>query len=80
MYYKYDYDIRKIFDDVLGENMFYSLDNTIDDKEMLRLATEFLRFSRDRLGSDLSDDKIFEEYIKLNVVIEMLEKIIENYV
>ena len=67
MYYKYDYDIRKTFDDVLGENMFYSLDNTIDDKEMLRLATELLRFSRDRLDGDLDNDNIFEEYIKLNV-------------
>ena len=77
---KYDYDIRKVFNDVLGKDTFFSLDNTIDDKEMLRLATELLRFSRDRLDGDLDNDNIFEEYIKLNIIIEMLEKIIDNYV
>lgn len=77
--YNWDYDIRKTFDSYLGEDMFFSLDNIISDYDLLRLATEFLRFAMERLDSDLSDDKIFEEYNKIGAIINQLEDIIKNY-
>ncbi len=77
---EYDYDIRETFNNYLGKDMLFNLDNIINDYEMLRLATEFLRIARDRLNSDLKDNKIYEEYTKINVIIKELEEIIKNYV
>ena len=76
---KYDYDIRNTFDNIVGKDMFFNLDNAISDYDLIRLATELIRFEKDRLASDLSYDKIYEEYIRLDVIIKQLENIIENY-
>ena len=76
----YDFYIRKVFNDILGKDSLWNLDNEINDYEILRLATEFLRLSAKRLDNDLKDAKINEEYIKLKFIIEQLENIIKNYV
>jgi len=76
----YDIDIEKTFNDILGENMLQNLCNEINDFDMLRLAIELLRFATARLDSDLNDKKINEEYIKLNFIIEQLERIKNTYV
>lgn len=77
---KYDYDIRNTFDDIMGKDMFFTLDNTISDYDLIRLATELLRFESDRLDSDLNDEKILNEYNKINNIVKELEDIINNYV
>lgn len=77
---KYDYDIRKVFDDTLGEDAIYHLCDSVNDKEILRIATELLRDATERLGNDLDNDAIENEYNKLTTIILMLQEIIENYV
>lgn len=76
----YDYDIRKTFDEILGKDMLGNLCENISDYDELRLAVEILRLATQRLDSDLNNEKINEEYIKLRFIIEQLERIIENYV
>jgi len=76
----YDYDIRKIFEEILGKDTLGNLCENINDYDMLRLSVELLRFATQRLSSDLNDNKINEEYIKLKFIIENLENIINNYV
>ena len=76
----YDYKIREIFNDILGQDSLWHLDNEISDYDITRLATELLRISAKRLDSDLNDTRINEEYIKLKFIIEQLENIIKNYV
>ena len=76
----YDNDIRKTFNDILGEDSWFALLESINDFDLLRLSVEFLRKSTDRLDNDLDNKEINEEYIKLKFIIEQLEKIIRNYV
>lgn len=76
----YDYDIRKTFDDILGKDMLANLCDNINDFDELRLAVEILRYATERLNSDLDDEKINTEYMKLRFIIEQLENIVENYV
>lgn len=76
----YDYDIRKTFDEILGKDMLGNLCENISDYDELRLAVEILKLATQRLDSDLNNEKINEEYIKLRFIIEQLERIIENYV
>lgn len=76
----YDFDIRKVFNDILGQDSLWNINNEISDYDILRLATEFLRLSADRLSSDLDNKAINEEYIKLKFIIEQVENIIKNYV
>lgn len=76
----YDYDIRKTFDDTLGEDAMYNLYNNVSDYDMLRIATELLRNATERLSNDLDNEKINEEYYNLIFIINNLEKIIDNYV
>lgn len=76
----YDYDIRKTFDDILGKGMLTNLCDNINDFDELRLAVEILRYATERLNSDLDDEKINTEYMKLRFIIEQLENIVENYV
>ena len=75
----YDYDIRKTFEEILGQDTLGNLCENINDYDMLRLSIELLRFATQRLSSDLNDRKINEEYIKLNFIIEQLEKIEKTY-
>ena len=76
----YDYDIRKTFEEILGQDTLEKLCSNINDFDMLRLSIELLRFATQRLSSDLNDRKINEEYIKLNFIIEQLEKLEKTYV
>lgn len=76
----FDYDIRATFDDIIGENMFFELNNNINDYDMLRLATELLRFEMARLDSDLDNEEIHAEYTKISIMVEQLETILDNYV
>lgn len=76
----YDDDIRKTFNDILCEDSWFALLESINDFDLLRLSVEFLRKSTDRLDNDLDNKEINEEYIKLKFIIEQLEKIIKNYV
>lgn len=80
MAYNFDYDIRKTFDDILGQGMLEQLCENISDYDELRLAVEILKFATSRLDNDLDNKKINEEYIKLKFIIEQLEKIIQEYV
>lgn len=80
MLYNFDYDIRKTFDDILGQGMLEQLCENISDYDQLRLAVEILKFATNRLDNDLDNKKINEEYIKLKFIIEQLEKIIQEYV
>lgn len=76
----YDFDIRRTFNDILGKDSLWNINNEISDYDILRLAVEFLRLSASRLDSDLDNKAINEEYIKLKFIIEQLENIIKNYV
>lgn len=76
----YDYDIRNIFEDILGKDTLDNLCENINDYDMLRLSIELLRFATERLSSDLNNKEINEEYIKLKFIIEQLEKLEKTYV
>ena len=77
----YDYDIRKTLNDIIGEeNAFNSISDGLNDKEILRLAVEYLRDATDRLDGDLDNKEVLVEYDKLRGIIGQLEDIIQHYV
>ena len=80
MKYDYDYDIRETFDANFGEDAFFHLCNNIDDREILRLAIEFLKGAADRLDSDLDNKEIYYEYRSIVDIIIRLQYIEKNYV
>lgn len=77
---EFDYDIRKTFNDILGQDKLFDLDNIISDYDITRLGVEFLRIATNRLQYDTKDERINEEYIKLKFIISQLEEIIKHYV
>lgn len=79
--YKYDYDIRQIFNDTFGGKRFYfdELVEGTDDFQILRIGTEILKNARDRLCNS-EDIKVQAEYCRLAYICEQLNDIIENYV
>lgn len=76
----YDYDIREIYDDILGNDTLHNLCENISDYDLLRLAVEFLRLATQRLDSDLNNNEIYEEYLNLKFIIKSLEEIVKEYV
>lgn len=71
----YDWKTRKDYLDI-----FYKLGESANDYDLLKIGTEIIRLSAARLDNDLDNKKINEEYIKLKLIIESLENIINNYV
>lgn len=61
-------------------NIFTTISEIVNDFETLQIGINILEIARDRLDNDLDNEKIKEEYDKLNKIIKELKDIEENYV
>lgn len=62
------------------ESIFDTIHDTMDDREVLKVAIEVLKIAMARLDGDLDNKDIKKEYQKLGYIIMELEEIEEDYV
>lgn len=62
------------------ESIFDTIHDTMDDREVLKVAIEVLKIAMARLDGDLNNKDIKKEYQKLGYIIRELEEIEEDYV
>ena len=62
------------------ESIFDTIHDTMDDREVLKVAIEVLKIAMARLDGDLDNKDIRKEYQKLGYIIRELEEIEEDYV
>lgn len=64
----------------MEEEMFNYINHELNDYDTLVLGAKIIEIAKNRLDSDLSNEKIKQEYLKLDNITKELYKIIENYV
>lgn len=68
-------NIREYYNDI-----FNTISEVVNDFETLQIGISILEIARDRLNNDLDDEKIKEEYNKLDKIIGELKDIEAHYV
>ena len=67
-------------DDFIIDELFDIIHGELNDFQTVQVGQYFIINARDRLKHDLENEKILEEYNKLDTIVTMLQKILENYV
>ena len=67
-------------DDFIIDELFDIIHEELNDFQTVQVGQYFIINARDRLKHDLENEKILEEYNKLDTIVTMLQKILENYV
>ena len=75
----FDYNFNMPLE-VYYSNLFDTIHDTMNDREVLQVAIETLKIATARLDNDLNNKKIKKEYQKLGYIIRELEQIEEEYV
>lgn len=75
----FDYNFNTKLEDYYF-NIFQEIHEEINDYETLQMGIEILKIAMQRLDSDLDNEKIKKEYMKLGYIIRELEEIEKNYV
>ena len=75
----FEYNFNRKLEDYYF-NIFQEIHETMSDYDTLQLGIEILKIAMQRLDSDLDNEKIKKEYMKLGYIIRELEEIEKNYV